>query len=140
MGDIKEINDFEADQHWHDTSRHKNRFDRIRKRIPTAHSSLMKSESNELIDMLDHMDSEEARESKFLLQNTQLNSALPPDYLSFNENITSLDNETNSNLFCQCEHKISTKPIEQMKENTKNLDSLDKINDNTKININIPKH
>ncbi|CDJ66436.1 hypothetical protein, conserved [Eimeria necatrix] len=79
LGTVEEIQDKDADANWHDSERHSGRFARIRGRIPTGHASLMKSSSDDMLDLLLSEDSEEGRRAReLLLHNTQLNSSSPP--------------------------------------------------------------
>ncbi|XP_026189755.1 uncharacterized protein LOC34619086 [Cyclospora cayetanensis] len=91
LGTVQEIQDKDADENWHDSERHSGRFARIRGRIPTGHASLMKSSSDDMLDVLLAEDSEEGRRAReLLLHNTQLNSASPPLSLgSSSESISS---------------------------------------------------
>ncbi|CDJ51828.1 hypothetical protein, conserved [Eimeria brunetti] len=71
--------DKDADANWHDSERHSGRYNRIRGRIPTGHASLMKSSSDDMLDVLLAEDSEEGRRAReLLLHNTELNSSSPP--------------------------------------------------------------
>ncbi|KAL8433278.1 hypothetical protein ACSSS7_004063 [Eimeria intestinalis] len=79
MGAVQEIQDKDADANWHDSERQSGRFARIRGRIPTGHASLMKSSSDDMLDVLLAEDTEEGRRAReLLLHNTQLNSCSPP--------------------------------------------------------------
>ncbi|KAL8270279.1 hypothetical protein Esti_005795 [Eimeria stiedai] len=79
MGAVQEIQDKDADANWHDSERQSGRFTRIRCRIPTGHASLMKSSSDDMLDVLLAEDTEEGRRAReLLLHNTQLNSCSPP--------------------------------------------------------------
>ncbi|KAL8452750.1 hypothetical protein Emed_001314 [Eimeria media] len=79
MGAVQEIQDKDADANWHDSERQSGRFARIRGRIPTGHASLMKSSSDDMLDVLLAEDTEEGRRAReLLLHNTQLNSSSPP--------------------------------------------------------------
>lgn len=79
MGTVQEIRDKDADANWHDSERQSGRFARIRGRIPTGHASLMKSSSDDMLDVLLAEDSEDGnRARELLLHNTQLNSCSPP--------------------------------------------------------------
>ncbi|CDI87844.1 hypothetical protein, conserved [Eimeria praecox] len=79
LGTVQEIQDKDADANWHDSERHSGRYARIRGRIPTGHASLMKSSSDDMLDVLLAEDSEEGRRAReLLLHNTELNSCSPP--------------------------------------------------------------
>ncbi|CDJ34990.1 uncharacterized protein EMH_0094470 [Eimeria mitis] len=79
LGTVQEIQDKDADANWHDSERHSGRYTRIRGRIPTGHASLMKSSSDDMLDVLLAEDSEEGRRAReLLLHNTELNSSSPP--------------------------------------------------------------
>ncbi|PFH34141.1 hypothetical protein BESB_072930 [Besnoitia besnoiti] len=79
MGVVQEINDPEGDTHWHDSERHSGRFNRIRKRVPTGHASLMKRSSDDLLELLEQDDTEEGRAAReILMRNTALNTAECP--------------------------------------------------------------
>lgn len=79
LGTVQEIQDKDADANWHDSERHTGRYARIRGRIPTGHASLMKSSSDDMLDVLLAEDSEEGRRAReLLLHNTELNSSSPP--------------------------------------------------------------
>ncbi|KAL8432975.1 hypothetical protein Efla_001183 [Eimeria flavescens] len=83
MGSVQEIQDKDADANWHDSERQSGRFTRIRGRIPTGHASLMKSSSDDMLDVLLAEDTEEGRRAReLLLHNTQLNSSSPPLFLA----------------------------------------------------------
>ncbi|KFG28672.1 hypothetical protein TGMAS_311480 [Toxoplasma gondii MAS] len=86
MGVVQEINDPEGDSHWHDRDRHSGRFDRIRKRVPTGHASLMKRSSDDLLELLEQDDTEEGRAAReILIRNTALNTVVHPSFASSDE-------------------------------------------------------
>ncbi|CBZ55112.1 conserved hypothetical protein [Neospora caninum Liverpool] len=81
MGVVQEIDDPEGDSHWHDRDRHSGRFNRIRKRVPTGHASLMKRSSDDLLELLEQDDTEEGKAAReILIRNTALNTFVPPGF------------------------------------------------------------
>ncbi|KAF8822869.1 hypothetical protein IE077_002282 [Cardiosporidium cionae] len=78
LGSVQEIQDQCSDNNWSEAERHQQRFKRIRNRKPTGHSSLMKTNSQELIKELEAAENDETDKMQAQFQEAKTVGSIPP--------------------------------------------------------------